>query len=498
MTRLISHCLTLWSLTATLLVALPLRQRETSALDWIDDEVEFLAELKSHLTGSPNHNKLLERIEAQLQDLGFQTESDIYDFEYYDAPKTPPKLTVDGEDIEPAMYVPYSGVTGPEGVTGDLFKLNNPVAGGPAWEDASGKVAVLNLTTGPADTSKSLAVWPGSPQWGMRGGVPASIANTGVNMTAAAEAGVKAAIYLWDGVTAANVYGQYGPFKMLFQDLPAVYLAGEAASKVVKATEAGATASLQLEGSMVSNTTTRTFWVVVPGTELQNETVIYSTHTDGNNVVQEDGYFALLAQARALAASPPRRTTILLFLTGHLHTPAVTPTGRVLYRWMQDHPELWNGTNGGTTTVFGSCVEHLGAVSWFDDLAHDLYWPTGKPDDEMLFAATPSLANLVQDEWSGAFPDQQLRISNPIESKLEQPGEGLPLLWHQIPEISLVTSPDWLLKEWPDLFDQRQLIDVAVTKRQVASFLRIWDRVDGMDAGQFGDVVYSRGPATLG
>lgn len=472
----------------------PLRHDEDD-LAWLIDEVDYLAQLKSHVTGSPNHNKLLERIEAQLHDLGFETQSDIYHFEYFDAPTSPPELVVDGEAFDPSMYVPYSGVTGPEGVTGPLVQLTNPSSGGVNWEDAAGKIAILNLTTGPGDISKSLNVWPGSDEWGIRGGVAASVANTAVNMTGALDAGVKAVVYTWDGITAANAFGQYGPFKMLYQGVPAVYLAGEAATKVEAAAQAGAAATVKLEGKVVADVPTRTFWVVVPGSEIQDETVVLTTHTDGSNVVQENGYLALLAQAKALAVSPPRRTTVLLFLTGHLHTPAISSTGRVMYRWMQDHPELWNGTDGGPTTVFGSCVEHLGAIRWNDNLAQDFYYPEGRPDDEMLFAATEQLATVLQQQWNGALP-AELRVSNPINGSLEQPGEGLPFLWFEIPEISLVTSPDWLLKEWPQDFDERQLIDLDATKRQVKSFLRVWDLVDSMDAAEFGQVDYARGPQT--
>lgn len=484
-----------WSIAASCLDAHPLSKRDDDIRAWIHDEVEFLAELKSHVTGSPNHTKLLERIESQLADLGFETESDYYDFEYFDAPTSPPALTIDGVGMVPPMYIPYSGVTPAEGAEGELVLLNNPTGEGPNWEEAAGKIAVLNLTTGPTDYSERFTVWPGSPEWPSAGGVAAAVANTAVNMTQASAAGVKGAIYTWSGITSGNLFGQYGPFKMLPMYVPGLFLAGEDASTAISAAEAGASATITLEGSFVPNTTTRTFWVTIPGTDadLAHENVILTTHTDGNNVVQENGYFALLARARALAKSPPRRTTILLFLTGHLHTPAVTPTGRVLYRWMSDHPDLWNSSS--SHVVFGSTVEHLGAVAWRDLLDQDFYFPMGKADDEWLFAATSELADVVAETWdTGVSPR---RISDPTVSKMEQPGEGLPFLWNEVAEVSLVSSPDWLLKEWPEEFNQRQLIDVEVARRQVESFLRIWEKVDGMKREELGTVVYKRGP-TIG
>lgn len=483
-----------WSVAISCLSALPLSSRDDGDdWSWIHDEVEYLAELKSHVTGSPNHTKLLERIESQLANLGFQTESDYYDFEYYDAPTSPPSLTIDGTDMVPPMYIPYSGVTPAEGVEGELVLLNNPTTEGPAWEEASGKIAILNLTTGPTDMSERFTVWPGSPEWPTVGGVAAAVANTAVNMTLASAAGVKGAIYTWSGITSGNLYGQYGPFKMLPMHVPALFLAGSDADTAITAAKTGsASATITLPGSFKPNTTTRTFWVTIPGTDLAHETAILTTHTDGTNVVQENGYLALLAQARALAASPPRRTTILLFLTGHLHTPAVTPTGRVLYRWLSDHPDLWNSS--ASQAVFGSTVEHLGAVAWRDDLARDFYFPTGRPDEEWLFAATAELATVVEKAWDTGVPP--FRVSDPVVSKMEQPGEGLPFLWSEIAEVSLVTSPDWLLKEWPQEFDERQLMDVEVARRQIQSFLKVWAAVDQMGREELGIVEYERGPTT--
>lgn len=463
-------------------------------LPWYTSELNLLTSLTPRLTGSPNHNTLISHIEAQVHALGLTTSSNTYTFPYYDGPTTPPLLSINDTPVPVPFHVPYSGFTSPSGISAPLITLN---ASSPDfdWSAANSHIAIIPLTVGPPDATP-LTVWPNSPPWPDRPAVPASVANTAVNLTGALEAGVKGVIYAWTDVTSANALNQYGPFKMSYAGVPAVYTAGATTAQVLDAARRGDEARITLTGELIPDTPTKVFWTVMPGTEpsLGNESVILATHTDGTNVVQENGYITLLAMARKLAVQPPRRTHVLVFLTGHLHTPAVTRTGRVLWRWLGDNPGLWRGDEGQMSAVFGSCVEHLGAMAWRENLTADTYFPTGVPDDEMLFAATPELAGLVRDQWRGATGESGLRISNPIESELEQPGEGLPLLWENIPEVSLVTSPEWTLKIWPEGVDERTLIDVEVAKRQIESFLRVWNAVDEMEKGSFGDVVYDRGP----
>ncbi|KAF2104741.1 hypothetical protein NA57DRAFT_70948 [Rhizodiscina lignyota] len=468
---------------------------EPDSLSWYHKEVDLLAQLKSRLTGSLNHNLFINHLELELQNFGLKVLADNFEFAYDDGPLGPLGLRIEEQSVAPSMFVPYSGNTNADGVTGELVTIVNPAQGSPDWQHAIGRIAVLKTSNPPFNAEAALAPWPGSPPWGDVAAVPAATANGVVrNLTDAAEMGVKAVIYAWDNVTAANAFGQYGPFKMNYQGIPAIYTAGETTTQIMEAASDGKTATVMLRGSLKSNATTRTLWTLVEGTELKNETVIISTHTDGTNTVEENGHLALLAKARELASSPPRHTTILVFLTGHLHTSGFTDTGRVMQRWLSDHTDLWRGHGPNELTgVFGSCVEHLGAVHWFQDLSYDLYYPTGEFEQEWLYAATEQLTSLLEKEWEGVIPGLR-RIINPIKSapKQEQSGEGLPFLWNNIPEISLVTSPDWLLKLWPENFDERQLLDVTAAKRQVDSFLRIWRAVDGMERADFGKVSYKR------
>ncbi|KAH8653782.1 hypothetical protein BX600DRAFT_516021 [Xylariales sp. PMI_506] len=458
-------------------------------------EIDVIAGFKSRLTGSDSHNKFLDYLEGELKKLGLRIHTDHFTFDY-NAPPTSLSLIVNDEPISPSGYVPYSGNTDNDGITGRLVKVAVPISStvSPNWTAAVGNIAWLDLYNGVYNGSLLYPVWAGSQIWGQVSGVPAT--NAGVrNLIEAAAAGVRGVIYNWMNVTSMNALGQYGPFKNNYQGIPAVYVVNKTMEQVQAQIDSPCT--IISTGQRQRNRQTRTIYTIIEGTDLKNESIILSTHTDGANAVEENGYIGLLAKARELATSKPRRTTILVFVTGHLHTAGFTDTGRVMELWFQKHPELWAGnTTSAMKAVFGSCVEHLGAMHWREDLSNNSYYPTGEVQDELLYAATDELASLLGTAWEGAKPGV-LRANDPNRSLAEQSGEGLPFLWNNIPEISLCTSPEWILKVWPADFDERKLMDEQALIRQVQSFLRVWKAVDGMATADLGVVNYSRIPENL-
>lgn len=471
------------------LFALPaLAYRNIDDDAWLESEVDYLAKLGSRRTGSPTHNQLIDHIQEQLEALGLEVHTDVLTFEYDDVPLTPGSLSIDGKDITVSSSLGYSGHTPAEGVDGPLVNLIGP-SNPPDWAKAAEGIAVVNMTNTAIKTNAILPVWPGSPEWPEYiTGVPCLKANNVIkDLDRARDAGVKGVVYVWENITDGLAAGLYAPFHNLFFDLPGVYVSGEAAQSVVAASDNNTLAKLTLAGKLVADTPTRSIWVVIPGTERPEESILINTHTDGTNVLEENGHIAMLQYARSLVASPPRRATILVFVTAHIHSAPFSDTKRSTTRWMLDNQEVWNGTAPtGTKTVFASCVEHLGAVAWKEDFSDNSYTPTSEPEPEILYAATPELAALLYREWRGAEPNVT-RVVNPNEG-MDQAGEGLPLLQAGIPEISKVTSPAWLLNEYPEDFDEWTLIDIDVLKRQVDGFVRVWREADGMESEAFGVV----------
>ncbi|EUA61518.1 hypothetical protein I542_1657 [Mycobacteroides abscessus 1948] len=74
---------------------------------------------------------------------------------------------------------------------------------------------------------------------------------------------------------------------------------------MLAAASEGEQASVVLDYQLAPNTTTRTIWTVIEGTSRPDETVLVVTHTDGVNVIEENGHIAAVAMARAAALNPP-------------------------------------------------------------------------------------------------------------------------------------------------------------------------------------------------
>lgn len=449
---------------------------------WLSSEVEYLASLGSRRTGSCAHNRLIDRIQGQLEILGLQVHTDVWTFDYeHVSSLNPGRLFINDQELRVSSTVPYSGHT--EGVTAPLVAISGST-GETDWSPARDAIAVVNITNVPVDLNIIAPIWPGSPPWnqGPITAVPSVSANPVVaRLSGAHQAGVKAAIYLWDGITDDLATGLYAPFNTDWLGTPAVFVSGVSADVVRAALAVNGTATVSLPGKLVPNTPTRNVWTMIPGKTHPNESVLLTTHTDGTNIVEENGHIPVLAYAKYLAEHPPRRTTVLSFITGHIHSAPLTETKRSTSRWMAEHPELWNGTCG-MKAVFASCAEHLGAVAFAEDVAAGTYESTGRPEDEILYASTAELTALLRRQWRGA-DSKVTRVVDPNQGPVEQFGEGLPFFWAGIPEVSLITSPSWLLNEFSHLddFDERQLIDLKSLERQVDSFVELWRTVDTMD-----------------
>ncbi|KAJ7067306.1 hypothetical protein C8F01DRAFT_1228022 [Mycena amicta] len=476
-------------------------------LHWFQSEIDFIARLQARLTGSPEQNILIDRIEAQLTHiLGVHhVYEDIIEFSYNDPPVVRPSLSLNVNtphnqhiDIQLSGAIPYSGTNSSSTVTGRLVNVITPnISATPNWAAAKDAIALANLTNVALDYNTLFGAWPATPlsaPWPPASGVPAINAVQYTNLVAAAAAGVRGVVYIWDNITAGLLDGQYVPFQQADLAIPGVYVQSPTAvAHLLAAANSSAEAVLTLPGKRIPNTRTRTLYAIVNGTDptLSNETAIISTHTDGVNALEENGHIALLHYARHLKTHPPRRTTILLFVTGHMHYgQLVAAPARATDLWLRAHPELWNGTLG-LRAVFGSCVEHLGAVHFAEDLVKGTYTPTNTVEPEWLFAATAPLAALVQSLWSGVEPNIT-RVLNPSTGKIAQSGEGLPLLRAGIPEVSLVTSPPWLIKIWDRGFDERTLIDTQALVRQVESLERVWTAVDALSVADLGTIRYTR------
>jgi hypothetical protein len=444
-------------------------------------ELDLLAELGPRLPGSDAHERLVAHVAGQWAELGMDVREDVLGFERWDPPGAPDglRLTVDGHVVEISSAFPYSGTTGPDGVRGRLRYLRGPL---PRWSRARGGIAVIEMIRNrELPASAAVGSWDPDDPWGKLSSPIAPATLAGLGLKRAARAGVKGVVLLWRGVSAANALGQYVPFTLSYRGIPAVFVAGEAAEAVLHAAQRGAQAKLVLNAALTTDASMRTVWAAVEGTRLPRETVLVVSHSDGTNVVEENGHIALLQLARDVTAQPPQRTIVFVFVAGHLRIPAVVRRhGQATSRWLADHRDWWAGGPGQRRAVSGLVIEHLGALEYRDDPVTGDYGPTGRAEPELLYASTRELRMLADIEWRGVERGPT-RVSMPNE--LIQLGEGQPLYLERIPNISLVTVPQYLLSTEPGDY-----VDVKLLQRQVDSFARLLSRLDTLPAGSVGSI----------
>ena len=444
----------------------------------LSDQLRFLEALGSRLTGSPAHKALIEDVAARLAELGLEVQRDRHQFARWDVPYDHEhlRLTVAGADIEISSAYPYSGTTGAAGVTGKLRLLSGLRRN--CWSAARGAIAVVEVPHVAVPYDLLVGEWDRN-----RSSPPArhpvfSVGLFGPNLDQAQLAGVKSVVLVWRGLTVGNALRQYVPFIEPYHDLPAVWVAGEAGERVLAAARAGHEAMLVLNAEITPICETETIWAMSEG-EIRDESILIVTHSDGTNVVEENGHIALLELARAAASRPHRRKMVFVFTTGHLRIPAVSRHGQATSGWLDAHPELWLGGKAQARAVVGLVIEHLGAVEFAEDISNGSYGPTGKPEPETLYATTPELRSVVMREWTGNDPEPT-HVVKP--GPLIHFGEGEPLFQRDIPAVALVTGPQYLLAERAG-----ELVDIAMMRRQIDSSLRLLWRFDEMTS--FGRVV---------
>lgn len=444
-----------------------------------EEQIRRLADLGPRTSGSAAHRAHVEDVAARLAALGYEVGRDTHTFERWDAGAV--GLSVGTTEVEVASAWPYSGETGPAGVTAPLVALRGR---GPRrrWRDAAGAIAVVEVDNVDVPTRLLCEPW----EWGLPFATAANpvIGSelAGTDLRAAREAGVLGVVAVWRGLPDEAARGQYLPFTRGHQGLPAVWVGESQRERVLAAAARGESATLLLDATRTPGATMDTLWAVSPGTGPRaDEAVLVVTHSDGGNAVEENGHVGLLALARDAATVPHERTVVLVVTAGHLRIPAVTTHGQATTAWLTAHPELWSPDGGGLTAVAGLVIEHLGAR----------HAPGGaEPEPELLYATTPELARLARATWRG-IDDAPATPVRP--GALIHLGEGEPLYEHGIPAIALVTGPVYLLAERTgeqgEHGERDDLVDVDLLTRQVDSFRRLLAHLAGApDRASFGRV----------
>lgn len=438
--------------------------------------------LGPRLTGTDAHHAVVEEVAREFVDLGLEVHRDSHTFERWDLPQRADGLRIElpTGPVRVSSAFPYSGLTGPAGITARLVYLN---AKRPSWSKAKGAIAVFEVPH--VDLPRSLLV----SEWGpmvtdetLRNPV-LSATLLGPKLEKARKSGVLGVIAVWRGIAPDNALGQYLPFTQPYHDIPAVWVAGDEGAQVVAAAHSGQQATLVLDATLHPGTTTDTVWAVSPGTS-PSETILVITHSDGTNGVEENGHLGMMELARHAVAQPHRRSYVFVLTTGHLRIPAVSEHGQATSTWLEAHPDMWKGEAGQARAVAGIAIEHLGALGDTEDTVLGTYTLDATPEPELLYATSREVHDIVAPLWRDiGSGDRRIVAPGPVIHF----GEGEPLFERKIPAVALVTAPQYLLAlREPDTATH---VDIDVMAQQVQSFRDLLDALDATDSAAFGSVV---------
>ena len=432
------------------------------------ERINWLRQHGPRETGNIEHVRFVNHIAEQVASLGFRVHKDTHRFDRWSVHDTSSRcaLTVHGPGVEsPIVLVasayPYSGNTGPNGVTGPLQLFNCSRW----WKDGIGKIAVVEVPN-PSVPIKLLFDEIGHLPAGAAG-FPDTyrhpvLSSTvfGPDLAAAKAAGAIGLVAVWRGLTAAQAADQYVPFTFPYRDIPAVWVAGDEGEQLLESARHGFRATLTLDATLSPNAMTDTVWTVVEG-EISNESILVVTHSDGVNPIEENGAIGVLELARMFASGArPKRTLVFVFVTGHLRLPAVTGHGQAATAWLTAHPEWWSGKNGAPRAVAGLVIEHLGALARARGSSHDQV----EPAVELTYATNSAMLEILKTSWAGRQRGKVL-IAQP--GCLIHFGEGEPLYKQGIPAIALASVPEYLL-----VTTKADIVDIELMHEQVDAFAR--------------------------
>lgn len=328
----------------------------------LDTLVRAAVQNGKRCTGNTAHSRLIKEIFSALQSDGVSVYSDPYYFSFTDNPAG--ALTVTAEDTTlhiPCLPIEYAGLTGAEPVQAELYRVRDKNY---RFIGARGKIALVHLDPPSLyGTQRAEPVYtvPNDLTLPESFGVGSKAADFSF-LTLAKMSGVKGVVCVWDSETPIPNCLPYAQHDL---GIPCVWIHKEDGMLLHTLLDASpdAKAELTVTAEVDPHAVTETVYCILPGLESE-ESVIVHTHTEGVNLIEENGFAALLALIDALKDKPLKRTHVFVFASGRYRLPMMqsvsfASTGAIS-KWLSMHRDLWDGRNGHLKAVCAIAAEQLG------------------------------------------------------------------------------------------------------------------------------------------
>jgi len=282
-------------------------------------------------------------------------------------------------------------------------------------------------------------------------------------------------IVIWEGMSDDMVEGQVLNFILSYLKVPMLWVNESTGKEVLKAAKAHKEATLKLTGS-IEKANTESFCCILKGTDTSsNEAIIVNTHTDGCNFSEENGPIGILAMMDYFKKHPTKKTIIFAFVTGHFRLPifriGIMTSNQATGKWLNDNKALWNGEK--YKAIAGCSVEHLGCTEWKD--VNGKYQKTNDIDAELVYTGNKNMDKIYYE----AIKDRTLIRTMTLRGHNTMHfGEGQPLSKKHIPEIALVTAPDYLCSVDPTGNEHMDKFNLDLMYEQVQTFINCVNIID--------------------
>jgi hypothetical protein len=442
------------------------------------------------LSGNASWKNYMEFVEKKLRDYGaVDITRNAFTYDRWHTSEWPDdskwSLVSNGKKIKVASYGAYSGSTTEEGLTAELIYYDS--ANPP--KDIAGKIVVWqprftremqqNVYGNDFEYPGAEDSWPASGK-----PVPADLDHkvagsiiwsqlpqVGAFIRTLVQGKAAGAVFVFDA-NYGLMAGMYTFGCPQLYNVPSLYLDREAGKQVITDARQGAKATLRLRAEITPTAT----WQLIgylPGKNYgtpRDEIIMYSTHSDGPSISQDDGPFGFLAIAKYFSNIPQsERPRTLMFFMDNRHFMPGGERAFAAQDWLAKNP------NYKDTVVAVIGMEHLGQIEYVED--GDKIKPSGRADMHNLYVTNNdkmvALAHAAVEDnhLKGAFVRAPARPGK--NGRTQGPWYGLGGLANRInkPGFSIMGSMGayWVTSSASqmDRFDADQFV------RQVATFAQL-------------------------
>ena len=449
----------------------------------LQQAMEHLNGFGSRLTGSGNQRDFVQYLKDEVTKLGLPVYSDLYSFDRWAERRSSITIHRDGEDVNiPVSSAwPYSGETGPLGISEEIVDLRGNRIN---YLPAAGKIALVTVSDlGKIPSAvafnqrRSYPVGVNLPAF-YKGPVATSFVNIPL-LSVAKTAGVKGVICIWKGMSREMVKGQYLPFILDYQGIPALWVCEEDGEQLKAAAKNKEKVTLVLEAKKERRANSESFYTILPGKNV-DEAIIVNTHTDGVNFAEENGPIALLEIMKYLKGMSLERSVIFVFVTGHFRLPNFKENDiQATSKWLRNHRDMWDGKGGHIKAVAGVALEHFGCTEWKD--VDGVYQQTNPIDVEIVYTGNKTMDDIYYQAIEGRTLVRTVTLKG---HNILHFGEGQPLRNVGIPQIALVTAPDYLTTVSES--GEFEKFNLDLMYEQLQTFLKVILIIDQTDTKTLG------------